>query len=85
MEWESAIKEKEEVNVDLGERVILLEKAAEQLEIDNRELAKKLQESLTHADLIDGSDQRQHLQCKFTAYSSLVEMFAIVVIIHRLL
>lgn len=44
------MKEKEAKNAELTERIMLLEKAANQLETDNRDLATQLREALRDSD-----------------------------------
>ncbi|XP_067946164.1 myosin heavy chain, cardiac muscle isoform-like isoform X2 [Watersipora subatra] len=46
-QWQVEMEDATNKTIDLTERIILLEKAANQLEGDNRELAKKLQDSLS--------------------------------------
>ena len=58
-------------NADLTERIILLEKAANQLEGDNRELAGKLQESLSLCQNNETTykHETQHLKGKLVFYT----------------
>ena len=50
MEWESSLAERDNKNAELTERIILLEKAASELEGDNHDLALRLREALTQSE-----------------------------------
>lgn len=73
MMLESVVKAGEDKSADLTERVILLEKAANQLEGDNRDLARKLQETLTLQEASENNHshevQRLRGRSRGTAYS----------------
>ena len=66
MEWEASIRERDDKNSELTDRILLLEKAANQLESDNRELAVKLRDALSTNDFADTNHRHemQRLKCK---------------------
>lgn len=59
------MKEGADKDTDLTERIILLEKAANQLEEDNKHLAGKLRESLSLCESNDAENKHeiQRLKC----------------------
>lgn len=61
MEWESSLAERDNKNAELTERIILLEKAASELEGDNHDLAVKLREALAKSESIE-SDCKHEIQ-----------------------
>lgn len=66
MEWESSLRERDSKNSELTDRIILLEKAANQLEADNKDLALKLKDALNQNDSLESNYRHevQRLKCK---------------------
>jgi len=64
MEWESSLKDRDMRNAELTERIILLEKATNQLEGDNRELALKLKDALSQSEGTEFNSKHERAQLK---------------------